>query len=344
MKGKWIFADWKLPDETDLLLIQEMGFTDVVLGIGDDVDGRFRCKFSTSRIVNAAEAVRALGVRVHLMSWVRRERTFITDMAASLVPLCRSAGASTLMLDAEGHWHQSQGISATAAAALVKSALGDLGCPVGVTGLSNLHQTVRPLLDVCDYGLGQAYSIWKPGAGDHWSHSDATRPGWQQAVSWASWSAADKPLIMGLSNYWAARPARNGQPKMSAEDSMKAALDSAIKVGAREAAYWSLKWLRAKGSTAAAARGLIAAIPVDKPSARMENNETPAAAVQWLLVQLGYNLGKYGPKQDGVDGSFGNLSQQALNDFRRAEGLNADDIYNTEDLTALIHRYRRTFA
>ena len=343
MKRKWIFADWKLPDQTDLNLIRDMGFTDAVLGIGDDSDGRFRCKYSTARIVASAEAVRALGVRVHLMSWVRRQKTFIDEMAAVLLPLCREADAATLMLDAEGSWHRYQGISAAAAAARVRERLRGLPCPLGVTGLSNLHKTVAPLLAVCDYGLGQAYSIWKPG-GAHWSHGAATEPGPQQAASFASWGTGNKPLIMGLSNYWAARPARNGLPPMDVETSLNTSLQAAETAGANEVAYWSLKWLRQKSNAAKIARRITAAIPVEtnpvEPISPPSADMSPDAAVQWLLVQLGFKLGNYGPESNGVDGNFGKKSQKALDAFRKKEGLPTGGTYDTADLTALVNRFR----
>ncbi len=341
MKRKWIFADWKLPDDTDRSLIVELGFTDAVLGVGDDLDGRFRLKFSKTKIAAAADSLRALGVRIHLMTWARRQRTFIKEMCRAMVPLCNEIGTDTLMLDAERHWHKGQGISPADATQLVMSNLRELTCPVGVTGLSNLHPTVAPLLRACDYGLGQAYSIWKPGTADHWSHGNATEPGRQQAASWASWSSENKPLIMGLSNYWAARPARSGKPAVNAEASLAETLESAVKVGASEVAYWSLKWLRRKDATAEAARKITRAIPIDAAPIPADTSDSSAAAVQWLLVQLGYDLGTFGPKHDGVDGSFGTRSQRALDDFRASEGLEQGNIYGTKDLIALVNRFRR---
>ncbi|NOR49133.1 MAG: hypothetical protein GQ533_14020 [Methanosarcinaceae archaeon] len=38
--------------------------------------------------------------------------------------------------------------------------------------------------------------------------------------------------------------------------------------------------------------------------------------LQNILVTLGYNLGTYGPEKDGVDGSFGKLTETAVNDFQ----------------------------
>ena len=38
--------------------------------------------------------------------------------------------------------------------------------------------------------------------------------------------------------------------------------------------------------------------------------------LQKMLVALGYDLGTYGPEKDGVDGSFGKLTETAVNDFQ----------------------------
>ena len=38
--------------------------------------------------------------------------------------------------------------------------------------------------------------------------------------------------------------------------------------------------------------------------------------LQKMLVTLGYDLGTNGPDKDGVDGSFGKLTETAVNDFQ----------------------------
>lgn len=339
MKRLWIFADWKLPNDADLELIEDLGFTDVVLGVGVIKSGRFKPKYSDSRIVESAEKIHALGARVHVMSWIKRQRTFIKDLAKWLPEICEATGSATGLLDAELEWHRNFGISAEDAAELMSQELGEMPCPVGVTGLSNLHKTVRPLLGVCDYGLGQAYSIWKPDK-KHWSHSRATEPGAQQATSWTSWGAAGKPLVMGLSNYWARRPARFGLPAMSARESLETAIEAARRVGATEVAYWSLKWLHGAGAARVTAREVTQNIDITPADIADESPTNPAAAVQWLLVQRGYDIGSYGPKGDGVDGLWGARSQRALDMFRKAQGAAADGIFVLEDVTLLVNTLR----
>ena len=45
----------------------------------------------------------------------------------------------------------------------------------------------------------------------------------------------------------------------------------------------------------------------------------PSTIVQWqqALVDLGYDLGEFGPNDDGVDGDWGRVSKRALVEFQR---------------------------
>ncbi len=341
MKKKWIFADWKLPVQKDLDLIEALGFTDVVLGVVLPKTNKFKPSYSTAKIVAAVDDLRQLGVRVHIMAWIYRQKTYIRQCGDWMCRICRETGAESGMLDAEKDWHKGWGISAPEAAKLVKQVFAEMPCPLGVTGLSNLHQTVKPLLEVCDYGLGQAYSIWKPNSPDHWSHSRSTEPLTQQLTSWASWSEGGKPLVMGLSNYWAKRPARFGNlPLMDARQSLLKSLEGTRQAGADEVAYWSLKWLHGEGASRKIARQITADIPIEDATTNDPQLNQPSA-VQWLLVQLGYNLGNYGPNKDGIDGSFGQKSQAALQKFRTEQKLDLTGEYTLEDLTELVNALRK---
>jgi hypothetical protein len=39
--------------------------------------------------------------------------------------------------------------------------------------------------------------------------------------------------------------------------------------------------------------------------------------LQTDLKALGYNLGKYGPKKDGIDGEYGSMTAARVRDFQR---------------------------
>lgn len=61
------------------------------------------------------------------------------------------------------------------------------------------------------------------------------------------------------------------------------------------------------------------------------------AEIQGILVhQLGYDLGKSGPKGDGVDGAWGGKSKAALMDFERRNGLDGDGLPDAKTNEALL--------
>jgi hypothetical protein len=56
---------------------------------------------------------------------------------------------------------------------------------------------------------------------------------------------------------------------------------------------------------------------------------------QKILVDLGYDLGDFGPNKDGVDGKFGPKTQSAIKKFQSDNGLKVDGIIGIETATAL---------
>ena len=56
---------------------------------------------------------------------------------------------------------------------------------------------------------------------------------------------------------------------------------------------------------------------------------------QRILRDLGYDLGKFGPNGDGVDGKFGRMTKEAVKSFQRDHGLTADGIIGINTATAL---------
>ena len=61
--------------------------------------------------------------------------------------------------------------------------------------------------------------------------------------------------------------------------------------------------------------------PATKPQFPTLPNVPQVREYQWFLVQLGYDLGPYGPKKDGVDGCWGRKSEIALLDFEEEHAL-----------------------
>jgi len=56
---------------------------------------------------------------------------------------------------------------------------------------------------------------------------------------------------------------------------------------------------------------------------------------QRILVNLGYDLGTFGPNKDGIDGKFGPKTQEAVMSFQKDHGLTQDGIIGINTATAL---------
>ena len=66
--------------------------------------------------------------------------------------------------------------------------------------------------------------------------------------------------------------------------------------------------------------------PGKKPTLRKGDKGPYVEELQGDLVQLGYDIGTYGPNKDGIDGSFGAKTEAAVKAFQKKSGLTADGI------------------
>ena len=244
-----VFADFSPPSPAALQwAIGTLAVEDIVFGAWSSApNGRpFRPRgWKLGQLSRAVDTCVAAGVRPHLMIWAKRHIDALPfaldwlDLALAAVP-----GLSSVLLDCEGHWHKGHGLTADSAADLVDRRLA--GVQWGVTGLTKVHRTVRPLAERATYVVPQCYSFWRPGS-KHWSHSRETAPQYQQAVGVDSWSRVNDRVVMALGCYWAARPAYGSiVAPLTATQTLRACAAETSALGVEKAWYWSLKWLRAK--------------------------------------------------------------------------------------------------
>ncbi len=87
------------------------------------------------------------------------------------------------------------------------------------------------------------------------------------------------------------------------------------------------------------------------PLVKGDGRTSEVTDLQKMLLALGFNLGNTGPNNDGVDGVFGDLTQQAVTQFQQNNNLNkVDGIVGQETSSALnsqagfeIHDFSRIF-
>ena len=76
-------------------------------------------------------------------------------------------------------------------------------------------------------------------------------------------------------------------------------------------------------------------VQVTKPTLRKGSSGEHVIELQEDLLELGYDLGSYGPEGNGIDGKFGAKTENAVKDFQTKHGLKADGIVGPETWDAL---------
>lgn len=355
MNEVWIFADWNKLSVKEKKTIIESKCTDVVLGIGG---GRHNWKryMSNTQVFNDARWLQANGIRCHLMFWITRNEKFITNCCEDvryLVHQCneKQIPIASLLYDAEREWHRGSYSVHSAVDQLQYALHSHITIPIGVTGLATLHSTVGPLLAICDYGLPQTYACWFPKSitkgKKHWSHSLSTEPGRVQRDGHRTWSPYNKPLVIGLGNYYLTRPPRFGRPKMTAIQNLTKCVEETHTLGYDRVAYWSLNSAHKRYIIQFFMQlqkdRIVGINPVPSQQIEVRINFAPA---QWLLATMGYDLGNTGPHRDGSDGKWGAKSQTALNKFRafRDMPINRRGPLTMADVLDLVEYHRSSLS
>jgi hypothetical protein len=227
----WALGRTLKPSQTSdwLELYQELGFTDAVFVLNDYGFDSFGTFASPQRVADVCRRYRDAGIRPHLMSWVKPSADFINAAADVLVPLCGDAGAVSLMWDVEEYWTKPSANHAQVAHEVLAPAFADLPCPMGTTGITALPGKVKPMVEVSDYGVPQAYSFPNK-ASSSWYY-----PGRTQRLANQFWSPFGKPLVMGLASY------KQGPKPVPA---MSECVESSLAVGVDRVCYWGSASLR----------------------------------------------------------------------------------------------------
>lgn len=64
--------------------------------------------------------------------------------------------------------------------------------------------------------------------------------------------------------------------------------------------------------------------------------------VQSMLVKMGYYIGKFGPKKDGIDSKYGKFTMNGIRSFQKENGLNANGITDKNTYTKLKEKYNES--
>ena len=245
--GAWCGLATLAHPERDVDFAVENGINRLDIVINDHSASRQERAFTVhkpSRIKALCKRAQDNGIETHLMSWIMPHRRYLERAAATLMPLCEDVGAASLQWDAEEPWVLAQKhMGFRQAADLVAERFSDLPCEMGVTaiGFASVSK-VGPLLEVCDYGVPQAYSTTKSGV----------KPGSGQKRLHKRWrNKFGKPIVMGLAAF-----RQSDIPGHTIESAMKACIKASGELGCTTVIYWSLRHIR----TSARVRKVIAGI------------------------------------------------------------------------------------
>lgn len=203
--------------------------------------------FDRAQIVDLCARARDAGIEVNLMSWIMPHTSFIEEAAASLIPLCETVGAASLMWDAEEPWNRAhRHLPYEDAAAQVASSFATLGCPMGVTGImSTSVDKIGPLARVCAYMTPQCYAT-------HHNELDPMTIVSRGLGRWREKFGHDKRAEVGLAAY--------RQGVVDGHDTHDAMLGSLQDASANEVdtvVYWSLAHIKRTPSIASVISGIL---------------------------------------------------------------------------------------
>ena len=209
-----------------------VGLTDVSLCVHAQDAGKPFQPFQTAeKVANILKAYRMAGIRGHVMLWPQPRASHATALLDYLGRIADLAGPAlnSAELDAEEQWTRS-GYRIPFGGSVAKQlrAGWPSGVPLVVNGITAALPKFKPLVDIADVVIPQAYTSTRKGQG--------SQPGARQRVVLDTWAkAAPKArLVCGLAAY-----DQEGAGGFSAEQALLLAYDAAAD-RVDEVRYWQL--------------------------------------------------------------------------------------------------------
>ena len=203
------------------------------LMINDHAKWRTPSRFTMrdlGKIERAVAIAQRHGLEVHFTSWIMPHEQYLDSAAQTLLPLLDRLQIASIQWDAEEPWMLAKNpMPYTMAAQHLQRNFSSRTCPMGVNGIGYASvEKMRPLVDVCDFMVPQAYATSTSGI------SPDGGPG-KLIARWRK-QFGDRKLYAGLAAY------RQTQiPGYDATGAMQASLASAREQGDVDTfIYWHL--------------------------------------------------------------------------------------------------------
>lgn len=261
MRESWVFGGWGMPKDIDYDLVQDVGFTDYVLGIGGanantKRDGLY-ASYDTFKVTECVRRLTSEWIGAHIMFFVYREKTHLGSLYEVAVSLAETCKPRSILLNIEGPGLRNAvrgSISVKEYTVRIKQMKEQIrrvssntlfGCVVISPYSSILYQ----MLPSWDYVILEGYSFWSRDGTREWSHTPMMYPGnFQQSIvkKWNSMDVQNKPeLIMGLAAYDLTIPKQGELPAIKTEkENVSRCIKAVDEAGIERIAVWSLKHFR----------------------------------------------------------------------------------------------------
>jgi hypothetical protein len=334
----WFFGGWSHLSQEKRKVILDFNCTDIVLGL--NVNPKKFVFYNREKIIEDCKWLYENEIRIHIMPWVNCTDSFLIKMGNDVFDLIDDLNemnipVDSLLLDTEKHWYKNT-YKVNDYIEEVEDALNqyiipfknkikkDYNVELGTTSLLKIPEKVKPLAEISDYTIPQAYSVWFPTEKNHWSHDRVFEPIVAQNKAFKSWHPYSKKIIMGLACYYETRP---GYPQ---KQNLKDCLRATLELGINEIAYWDIKQCVGSGRKKDIRKDFLSNLIIRVQSEEFDQND-------WITLQKGLQEFHFNPGP--LDGIPGPLTMNALDNFRINFELKRGGEVNKKDLITLLDNY-----